>query len=59
VAGQQPVRHVPLARLISRGLGPGFLLGQRQVHVGIQVHPQRHRRLARVTPGDDIRRAVV
>ncbi len=48
-----PVRHVPLAWLISCGIGPDHLVGEGQVHVGIQVHPQRHRRLARVTPGDD------
>jgi len=53
VVGQQPVRHVPLALLISRGIGPGHLVGQLQVHVGIEVYPQRHGRLARVTPGDD------
>jgi hypothetical protein len=53
VAGQQPVRHVPLALLISGRVGPGRLAGQLQVHVRIQVHPQRHRRLAGVTPGDD------
>jgi hypothetical protein len=53
VVRQQPVRHVPLARLISRHVRPGRLAGQLQVHVRIQVHPQRHGRLARITPGDD------
>ena len=53
VVAQQPVRHVPLALLISGHISPGRLVGQLQVHVRIQVHPQRHGRLARITPGDD------
>jgi hypothetical protein len=53
VVGQQPVRHVPLPLLISRRIRPGRLAGQWQVHVRVQVHPQRHWRLAGVTPGDD------
>ena len=44
---------VPLARLIGRHVRPGRLAGQLQIHVRIQVHPQRHGRLARITPGDD------
>jgi hypothetical protein len=53
VVRQQPVHHVPPARLIGRRICPGRLAGQLQVHMGIQVHPQRHRRLARITPGDN------
>jgi hypothetical protein len=48
--GQQPVRHVPLAMLISGRIGQGRFIGQLQVQVRIQVHAQRHRRLARITP---------
>ena len=33
VVGQQPVRHIPLALLISRVVGAGRLVGQLQVHV--------------------------
>src|ERR1700722_10042089 len=53
VVGQQPVRHLPLDLVTSRGEGAGCLVGQLQVHVRIQVHPQRHSRLARATPSDD------
>ena len=53
MVGQQPVRHVPLALLVSRLIGPGRLVGQVQVHVRIQEHPQRHRPLAGITPGDN------
>jgi len=53
VVREQPVRHVPPARLIGCRICPGRLVGQLQVHVRIQVHPQHHQRLARVTPGDD------
>jgi hypothetical protein len=42
-----------LALLISGRICPGRLVGQFQVHVRIEVHPQRHRRLARITPGGD------
>ena len=53
VVGQQPVRQVPLALLIGRSVGPGRLVGQFEVHVWIQEHPQRHRPLTPITPGDD------
>ena len=53
MVGQQPVRHVPPARLIRRRICPGRPVGQLQVHMRIQVHPQHYRRLARITPGDD------
>jgi ABC-2 type transport system ATP-binding protein len=53
VLGQQPVGHVPLGRLTGRLVRPGGFLGQLDVHVRVQEHPQRHRRLARMGPGDD------
>src|SRR5580693_1040254 len=52
VVGQQPVRHAPPARLIRRRIGPGRRVGELQVHMRIQVDPQRQRRLAWIMPRD-------
>jgi hypothetical protein len=46
--------HVSPALLIGTGVSLACLGGQLQVHMGIEVHPQDHRRPARIVPGDDL-----
>ena len=53
VLREHPVRHVTPARFIGRPVGPRRLVGELQVHVRVQEHPQGHRRLTRILSGDD------
>ena len=51
---EQPVNHVSPALLTGTGVRLARPGGQLQVHIRIEVHPQDHRRLARIVPGDDL-----
>src|SRR5436305_15180539 len=53
VVGQQPLRHLPLGKLVSRPQRSGRPPAQLQGHMRIQVHPQPHWWAARATPADD------